>query len=398
VTLIRALRRLPPLETTVLLVCIAVIVWLGALNSAAKEADPDLDSFSSYDSASGGYRAFYTLLSDEGLRVDRFERRPAFLDSSIDTLVYVEPFAFDPRQVEPTAADIAALEAWVRGGGRLLYIGNDLVAAKNGILHLPASALVAQKRAGPHRTHAPSSEIASAHVVRVDSSVDRRWKSARPGTHVLYADAKGPLAVRYAYGRGFVTALIDETIFQNAEIGKFDRARLAYALARPGEPNGTIAFDETPHGYAVPDRWWTIVPRAFAIALGFALAAILIAIAGAAVRLGPPLVPVERRDRSSADFIDALSTLLERGGATRKALLDASTSTSRAIARSFALRDDATVDEIAAKIDRTDLRAAYRTMTEIATNDEAGEKNLLRGVALAQTIRKEFALHGRSRN
>jgi hypothetical protein len=393
-TLLRALRRLPPLETALLALGIVIAAWVAVATQAESDDAPQPDSFSTYDGASGGYRAFYALLDAEGLRVERFQRRPVFLDRGIDTLVYVEPLPFDPRRIDPTQADVAALDAWVRGGGRLLYVGHDDGAAAAGILHLPRST-AARHRAGP-RIVAP--ELAHAGVGALDVRSTLRWKRPKRGFRVLYDDGRGPLAVAYPYGRGSVTALIDESLFENDGIARADRARFAYELARPRHPGGVVAFDETPHGYLTPEHWWNVVPRAFAIALAVALAAILVAIAGAAVRLGPPLVPVERRDRSSAAFIDALSTLLERGGATRKALLDASNSTSRAIARSFGLRDDVDPAVIAARIERPAVREAYRTLVAVAENGFPDRANLVRGVALAQRLRKEFAPHGRPRN
>jgi hypothetical protein len=102
--------------------------------------------------------------------------------------------------------------------------------------------------------------------------------------------------------------------------------------------------------------------------------------------------------RSSADFIAAFSTLLERGDARRKASRDAERSTSHAIARSLGASADASPDTIAAGIDRDDLRTDYRNMLDVTANGFADDRNLVLGVALAQRLRKEFATHGRPRN
>jgi hypothetical protein len=394
VTFLAALRRLPKLETAILVVAVAVLVWLGIASGKQQRAGAAIDSFSSYDSASGGYRAFYQLLGKLGVRVDRFERRPAFLDAGIDTLVYVEPYDFDTRAVPLSASDLAALEAWVRAGGHLLYIGHDNVAAKQGILWLP----ITTGEAG--RAHAPvlAPELARAGVGHVTFETAYRWKRWKHDFSVLVDDGHGPLAVTYPFGRGRVTALIDEAIFRNDEIARPDRARFAYVLAAPGRADGVVTFDETPHGHIVATRWWDVVPRSFAIAIFFAIGAILVALAGAAIRFGPPIVPVERRDRSSADFIDAFSTLLERGGARRKASRDAARSTTHAIARSLGASADASPDAIAAGIDRDELRSEYRKMLDVTANGFADDRNLVLGVALAQRLRKEFATHGRPRN
>jgi len=394
VTLLRALRRLPPLETGILILAVAILAGLGFARQANPQSGPALDSFSSFDAASGGYRALYTLLEREGIRVERFEQRPAFLDANTDTLVYVEPFAYDPRQNVPSRADVAALEAWVRGGGRLLYVGHDDVAAKRGILNLPASRDVTRAGARPFVARA----LADAGVTRAFVRDARRWMRGKHRFAELLGDAKGPIVVTYPFGRGRVTAVVDEGQFRNDAIASGDRARLAYALAQPGRPGGLVAFDEFVHGYALPSRWWTLVPRAFAIALCFALATILVALAGAATRFGPALVPVERRDRSSADFIDALSSLLERGRAVREALAAAAASTTHVVARSLALPDATPASEFAARIERSQTRESYLALVALAQNERPSHADFVRGIALAQELRKEFAAHGRPRN
>jgi hypothetical protein len=394
VTFLAALRRLPKLETAILVIAVAVLVALAVATGKQQQVGPTIDSFSSYDPASGGYRAFYQMLGQVGVHVDRFERRPAFLDAEIDTLIYVEPYDFDARAVPLSASDLAALEAWVRAGGHLLYIGHDNEAAKHGVLSLPITTDAAA------RTHAAvlAPELERAGVTHVTFETAYRWKRWNHDFSVLVDDGRGPLAVTYPFGRGRVTALIDEAIFRNDEIGRPDRARFAYALAAPSHPNGVVSFDETPHGHIVATRWWDVVPRSFAIAIFVAIGVILVALAGAAIRFGPPLVPVERRDRTSADFIDAFSTLLERGGARRKASRDAARSTSRAIARSVGASADASSDAIASAIDRDDFRADYRNMLDVTANGFADDRNLVLGVALAQRLRKEFATHGRPGN
>jgi len=351
-----------------------------------------LDSYSSFDAASGGYRAFYDLLAREGVRVDRFEQRPAFLEPG-GTLVYAEPLPFDPSQVPETSGDVGALEAWVRAGGRLLYLGHDDTAAASGTLHLPHSLT---RAAGVRQ----GNTVAPPGIADVRPATVLRWRATR-GVRVIVADRRGPIAVTYPFGHGRVTAVIDETLFQNSNIGSDDRARLAYALVvQPAGPawHGPVAFDEAVHGHVVPLHWWSVVPRPFLIALAVAAVTLLVAFAGAAVRFGPPLLPVERTDRTSADFIDAVSTLLARGGAIRKALTDAAGSASRSVARGLGLDDGASRDLIGARIDRADVRSAFFEMHAVAENGFPDERNLVRGVALAQRLRKEYAPHGRSRH
>jgi len=393
---IRRLRSLPPLETVLALIAIAVL----ALATSARErgSQPVAQaSHSSYDAAANGYRALYELLTREGTAVERFERRPAFLgDADVDTLVEISPLPFEPALKSQTAVDAAALGAWVRGGGNVLYIGDAWAGrSADNVLAIPAATGL--------RRHPGGSTIDPAlrrfGVAAIASHVSQRWqqRKGRP-FRALLDDGRGPLVIRYRLGRGEVTALIDQSLLSNDGIARGDRARLGYALALPRARNGLVAFDEVSHGHLVPEHWWSVVPRPFAIALGIALVVFLIALAGAAVRLGPPLVPRPADQRSTADFIDGLSALFERGHAVHKALRDASNSARRTVARGLGLGDETSNEEIATRIDREDLRAAFREMVAIAENPSSGEQNLVRGVALAGRLRKEYAAHGRPRH
>lgn len=385
--IVRRLRPLLRAETLLLIAAVLILAFV-AFAKSTSQTPPELASYSTYDTGSGGYRALYEMLGRLGVRVERFERRPAFLDREIATLVYADPLDGDPRASNPSKTDIAALEAWVRDGGTLVYIGADDGAAKAGILHLPRVT-----QAGFARPKI-SLDLQARGVARVRGSEPERYVARSGRDRVVLADKRGAIVVAYAFGRGRIVAIVDRTLFTNAAIAEGDRARLAYALVAPARVDGVVAFDETAHGYLVPERWWSIVPRSFVIALALALVALFIAIAGAALRLGPPLLPAPRDDRTSADFVDAVASLFERNGEIRGTLVEASASTSLVIARALGLDRSASNDEIARRIERDDLRASYLAMRRIAVNGYADDTTLVRGVALAQQLRKEFTAHG----
>ena len=384
--------RLRPLwraETLALVLSIAVLVVLSQWTKRASAPQP-LASYSSYDADSGGTRALFELLQHEGMRVDRFENRALFLDKSLETLVWIEPLEFDPNQRVPTDAEVKAIEAWVRAGGTFLYVGHDSGAARRHVLQLPLASDVAKKTRQPF----VDPLLSNAGVRSVADGSGLRWTSGggSTGHRVLLSDAYGVLVERYPYGHGTVTAVVDEDLFSNEGIAVGDRPRLAYALAAL-KPNGTIAFEEATHGYFVPEHWWQVAPRPLVIAVLVALVALAIAGIGAAVRLGPPLIANVRDDASTSDFIGALAGLLANGRARRDAMLTAANSTTRALARSFGLGDGATADDVAARIDRDDMRRDYATMLAVTSNGFPDDRNLVRGVALAQELRKEYAAH-----
>jgi hypothetical protein len=387
------LRRLPLLEIVLVVAAAIVLTVLGVMRQESETSGrPPLDSYSSYDAHSGGYQAWYELLQREGVRVERFEAQPPFLEHGLDTLVWSEPLPFDPRQTVNTKADIRALEDWVKAGGRLLYLGHDDAAAKAKYLKLPFSTSVKTK----NRPEVIAPELRDLGIVRVVPVTGLRWK-ARADMQPLVADAAGPLIVRYPFGKGQIVASIDELPFSNGRLARGDGARLAYALARPRSRDGRVAFDEAAHGYLVPEHWWTIMPRPLLIAIGVAAFALLIAFAGAAIRLGPALVPPKRIDATSGEFIDSMAALFERGRASQKALDDALRSTRRVIAIALGVPDDASSAEIASRIENPELRHAYQTLVATATLTRPSDTIFVRAIAFAQQLRKEFISHGRPR-
>jgi hypothetical protein len=380
------LRALPRTELVVLVLAIALLVGLSIATQEARKPAP-LASYSSYDAQSGGTRALYELYAREGFDVERFERQTVFLDRSTGTLVWIEPLEFDPAQRVPTEAETKALESWVRGGGKFLYVGHDAGAARQKYLRIPATREVRTARAKPYVDPA----LRAFGVGPIVANGTLRYVP-RARQRVLLADARGPIVLRYTYGRGLITTVVDEDLFSNDGIGRGDRARLAYALVATTRP-GTIAFEEALHGYFVPLHWWEIAPRAFVVSVIVALAALGIAGIGAAIRFGPPVLPAPRDDATTSDFIGALAGLLRAGGARRNALVTAADSTTRALARSFALGDRASAHDVAAHLEREGVRSDYETMLAVANNGYPDDANLIRGVALAQRLRKDHAAH-----
>ena len=256
----RELRRVRASDASFVLLVLAGIVLVAVLNGRAPAAGSD--TFASTDYRSGGYAAWYELLRREGVAVERFEGRPANLDASIDTLIAatpVVPAGADARR----PADIAALARWVRDGGRLIALGNG-----------------------------------------------------RP-----LGGAVGRLiAVRTPYGRGEIVAVADPHLFDNSLLATADNARLAFALARPRRAGGMVAFDEALHGAIVDRRWWQAIDVPQRVALGGIALAVLIALAGGALRLGPAVTLRVAREPASDEFVAAVAALYARTRSRRAAL------------------------------------------------------------------------------
>jgi hypothetical protein len=392
---VKFVRRLPPFETLLVLLAVAVLSTVGVLREQhSTDLKSGFDSYSSFDVASGGYRAWYDILEREGRQLERLELRPAYLDAGLDTLIYAEPLPFDPSASGgQTPADVRALVDWVAAGGRLVYLGHDDDAAKTGTLKLPFTT-----KARAVGVVASSPTLRAAGIAKVAwAPKPLRWRKWPKNATVLASDVAGPLAVRYPYGHGELIAVVDETPFDNARIGRADNARFAYYLATPRRPGGRVAFDEQPHGFEVAAHWWQIVPRPLLVAICLAAFALLVAFAGAAIRLGPPLTAPRLRDPTSLEFLDSVAALLERGRGGGKALADALASTRRAAASAFGMPEDSPLPELAERIPRDDVRREFITVMSAERFTQPDDATLIRVVALAATLRKEFATHGSAR-
>ncbi|MBC5803211.1 MAG: DUF4350 domain-containing protein, partial [Candidatus Eremiobacteraeota bacterium] len=343
----------------------------------------------------------YELLAREGAHVDRFEQHPAFLDGGIDTLVWAQPLGYDPRAVAPTSADLAALATWIRSGGRLLYFASVAVPpAERKALALPATAAPRRHTDGAFI----AAELAAAGVRRLTMGSGLRWVAPQRGSaqrrplRVLLDDGRAALIISYGLGRGQVTAVLDEGAFTNARIANGDIARLAVALARPAHPGAYVSFDEALHGFVTAQHWWQIVPRLLLIALALMALALLVALAGAGIRLGPPLQITGTAERSPAGLVDGLAALLQRGRAYGHTLAAVRTSTTHVIARALGLPEDSAPERVLVALEPGTARDAYAALLQTCGDRSCGERRFVHGIALAAGLRKEYAAHGRSRH
>jgi len=425
-----ALGRVTRRPEAIAFAILFVVATLLALAQQGTERPQSEGGYTSYGVDPLGYRAWDELLLREGLSVTTFERHAVFLDASTRTLIYAEPPEDRPLP-GPSAADLAAMQSWVEAGGHLLYLGHDDDASAAGLFSLPATVPPRPLPPKAKRTHATppprprglaalfapgaaddryakrfrvrcgcvvgvlrlAPALRDAGVGLVDPRSHLRWYPARGKRFSsLVGDGRGELVVRYALGRGDVTAVLDESLFDNARIGRFDHARLALALAG----TGAVAFDEVPHGYLTPETWWQVIPQPLFIAILIVLLAVLVAIAGASVRLGPPVLPFAR-EPTSVEFIDSLAGLFERNGAARASLEDAVASVRRTVATSAGFLASASPDEVAERLRSTQDRADFRELLAMPGLAKIDDLALVRGLTLAQRLRKDYA-HGRSRN
>ena len=330
-------------ELWIALAAFACFAIIGLLQYGGQQRTLErYDTFSSYDYQPGGYRAWYDLLAHEGVRVQRFERRPAYLNDAVNTLIVANNILDAIARSENgqpagffASGDYTALARWVKNGGHLIWLTDSANAIFTTALQRvssgnadPSDALrlpqIARSDLKNDEAIAVTASPLTAGVHAVSGSARQRIPFANSAAVLpLVADDSGATVAWYPLGKGDIIVVTDESLFQNSRLAKADNARLSYDLVAAGlRPGALVAFDEWSHGHQSGDTWWTILPRPMQWAFAIFCGAVILALAGSAIRFGPAVRLSHNTERTSEEYVRSMAQLMRRAGATRKAVRD----------------------------------------------------------------------------
>jgi hypothetical protein len=368
-----------------LLGALALLAVIGVSLLGRHEETPKRPTRGSADFSPGGYRAWYDLMAREGVRVARYrQHHDALPNSGIDTLVLAFP---DGSFAMWDAAERDAVRAWVRAGGRLIDIGLTPPTRRDNDKDEVAFLEERPVERGP--LHGAWASLVAALPQR---GTERLVPAEHKKFQTLLGDRAGALAVRFRYGKGEVIGLADAATFQNDALERGDAARLAYLAARPGTPNGIVAFDEAVRWDLVEKPWYEALNAPELVALGIAALAGLLWLLYGIVPLGPPVRLRAPREPTSEEFVDAVAALYQRARArdhARDALVaDARRSLDRAprtaanlaLAKSVLYTATYSFADDAALIDVAKLARTAREETIRATSPDRRSGAFARGV------------------
>jgi hypothetical protein len=350
-------------------------IALVSLLTAHGPQGPKWATHASNDFSFGGYRAWYDLMSREGVRVTRFHNHHDALPAGVDTLVI--SFPEDGLGSFWDRAERDALQAWVRGGGRLIDIGITPSVSRDE--DTKGESVLGEDRPvdrGPLR---------GPWAGAVSSLPERGTLRLMPQPHhhvdVLLRDKSGPLVARYTVGRGEVISIASAAVFENRMLSRGDAARLAYLAARPGRSGGTVAFDETIRGDLTEKAWYLALNVPELVALAFLVLAGLLWLAYGLFPLGPPVRLRAPREPTSREFVDAVAALYVRIRAREHA------------------RDALTADahRNVERLPRTAANVALAVrIAGVAADPVPDDATLVAVAALARTAREETIRAGRN--
>ncbi len=345
-------------EIAILIVALLLFTVLSALRAAAPRAHSSFPS--TYDTGANGYAALYEFLQREGVDAQRYELPMGELPAGA-TIVFAGDYTIDSVL---SAKESAALDTWVRRGGKLIVLGSMFPFTRDS-LGLPKTRSAVSKVARTGCGFRGARRVVGGDFASVLQTVCDSKHS------VLLMARGGAVAVSLKRGRGTIVEFVTPSLFGNAQLAAHDNAAFAYDLFAAAR---APLFDERVYGYAAGRTFWEVMPRPVIAAVIVALIALLLAIVAANVRLAPARA-LERDDqRNSLAYIESLARMLQRGGAAHDVITR--------LARAAAGFRSPPGDERG--------RAAFDELRRLGERRDAGPREVLLAGTIFAQLRKDY--------
>jgi len=388
---------------------------LASYTQKPKEADVEgTPNRSTFNSGGTGTLAFYSLLSESGRKVTRWQTDPSYLRTAGTNTPKVFVVIGDLRRrfTEPEAGD---LFEWVKSGGRLVvidrYVASELQRSFSGwSLDIePATELDifnqdptdtpsmirsvgAMKPAFPSllangvNAVQPSRFASNITITKGDADHSGGLNNGngdgprKPQGPVIHYSASGKaLVADVAYGSGRVVFVADPYIVSNSGIALADNAQLAINLVRT---DGIVAFDEYHQGFgASSNRFVSFFAGTPVVAIFFQIAAIVgLVLFSRSRRFARPLEEDEPDRRTKLEYISAMAELQQRAKAFDLAMEN--------IYRDFRLRASRTLGADPTAVTTSDLSRAIAERTGDSHEEIFSTLDQCEQVAFGATVSK----------
>ena len=291
----------------------AVLLYLvGSLLSP-----PDMST--SYSAKPKGNKAFFMLLEQQGLKLERWLYPFSELKSETgSTLFLVNPASL---------AQEDELIAWVKTGNTLVLFDGTRSPTETLLraLHfwkplkenLAKEMLTAKLGAKTYEWSAVSCPNKFGEACRAVNKVSRLTPALRVSAEcdgVVAGRCDDSQIFRRAIGAGVVWVFANADIISNEYIDKFDNLRFIYQIAASGKK---IYVDEFHHGYSAPvpaERSQNMA--AIKGLIGYLALILIIGALSRSVRFGPPIKVANQDISSLSDFVAVLGILYKESDST----------------------------------------------------------------------------------
>jgi hypothetical protein len=329
---------------------LAVLVTFTVLGVRRDDDDALAGVPTTHSSGDAGALALLRWLGELGYDAQRLEYRPFELGEGDAALIVLSPS-------EPyNRTEVDATLKWVEDGGTLivaddrpaLFGGGNALLRELDIRTAPYSDTARIERAPAAQPALDQPPVRDA-LVRAD----RVLEFESPDFARLLGPPDATVLAGIKRGAGYVYVSSSALPFTNDGLRDEGNAALLLNLLRRVRPEGRVLFDEYHHGFFTPPSLRTrVLGSAWGWALigAVALTAAFVVLSGR--RFGRP-VPLreETARRSSAEYVESMADLFQRGGKRAFVLAHYRAALKRRLARPFGINprldDDAFVRELA---------------------------------------------------
>jgi hypothetical protein len=337
-----------------------------------------------------GALALYRWLDAIGYNVQRLEYTEFELDDTVDAL-----FVLSPAQPFNRTQTDRLLE-WVEGGGTLIISEDTPRLFGGGSAVLEALEIEAgfpdgeQSSAIIERATILQPLLSDPPVQELLVRTDQVLTSERTDFVPIAGSSEATVLAGLKQGAGYIYISSASYPFTSAGLADENNAAMVLNLLRRVPPGGRILFDEYHHGYFTPPSLRTLILNSpWGRALIYALAILVLYLLLTGRRFGRP-VPLreEVARRSSAEYVENMADLFQRGGKREYILRHYYVHLKRRLARPFglspAMEDERFVAELASvrDIDAAKLRELLTRMRQPPPD----ESTLLRLINEADTF------------
>jgi hypothetical protein len=337
-----------------------------------------------HSSEEDGAQALYTWARALGYDARRLEYRAFALDEQDAALVILNPVERIDR------VQTRAILEWVEQGGTLIYAddapaffgpANQLLDELQVESDVYSTTMVIERAAPaqPVLDQPPVGEAAVQTGRVLVPRVDDYVKLLGPADAAIVAGIKR--------GRGYIYLSAATHPFTNAGLRDSENAGLALNLLRRVPAGGRIQFDEYHHGFFTPPSTTRVVlgsPWGWAGAYAALAVGLYLLLSGR--RFGRPIpLKEEVTRRSSAEYVESMADLFQRGGKRGYILRHYQAAFKRRLAKPLGVNPQLPDDEFVRDLARyRDLdQPALLALLARMRGERASEAELLRAVAEA---------------
>jgi hypothetical protein len=365
---------------------LALILFI-ALGPGRQQPTDEPETPTTHSSADGGALALYTWTRSMGYDGRRLEYRPFELSEEDAALVILNPS-------EPIrAAEARATLEWVARGGTLIF-ADDTPAFFNTSdalldelkMELAAYTTTLEiERATPAQPALDQPPFDAALVRSARVIVPHREDYVK-----LVGVPDAIVVAGIAHGRGYIYLSASAYPFTNAGLRDAGNAALVLNMLRRVPSGGRIQFDEYHHGFFAPPSTGTIlVGSPWGWAAVYAVTAIALYLILSGRRFGRPIpLKEEVMRRSSAEYVESMADLFQRGGKRAYILRHYHATFKRRLARPYGINpqlDDREFVRELARFREVDEPALLALLARLRS-ERTSEADMVRTVAEADAL------------